>query len=71
MIWLFVLGLGALALPIPWSLIPLAIGYLDVAIVDPYLARHGEAPRHFAALRPAQAAVFLIGILVLALRTLA
>jgi hypothetical protein len=65
-IWLFGFGLATLVLPPPWSFLPLALGYLDVAVIDPYLARHGEAPRHFAALRPAQAVIFLIGVALLA-----
>ncbi|WP_454886020.1 DUF3429 domain-containing protein [Sphingomonas oryzagri] len=64
MVWLFLLGAGALVSPTPlMSLVLLAIGYASVAILDPIAARRGEAPPHFARLRPPQMGVALIGLI--------
>lgn len=64
MIWLFVLGAGALASPTPlMSLVLLAIGYASVAILDPIAARKGEAPPHFGRLRPPQMGIALLGLI--------
>lgn len=64
MIWLFVLGAGALVAPTPLvSLVLLAIGYASVAILDPISARRGEAPPHFANLRPPQMGIAILGLI--------
>lgn len=64
MVWLFVLGAGALASPTPlMSLVLLSIGYASVAILDPIAARRGEAPPHFARLRPPQMGIALLGLI--------
>ncbi|WP_164857349.1 DUF3429 domain-containing protein [Sphingomonas crocodyli] len=61
---------GLLAMPI-FLLAPvigvaiLIAGFLAVAIADPVAARRGEAPRHFARLRPLQMALGLTGLLLL------
>jgi hypothetical protein len=66
MLWLFVLGAGALALPRPLlSLALLVVGYASVMVLDPAAARVGIAPVHFARLRPPQMAVALIGLFAL------
>ncbi|TZG25761.1 DUF3429 domain-containing protein [Sphingomonas montanisoli] len=68
-ILLFIAGL--LALPV-FLLSPVAgilllmLGYAGVAVLDPLAARRGEAPRHFARLRPPQMAVGLLGLGLLA-----
>jgi hypothetical protein len=63
MLWLFGLGAGALASPTPLtSLVLLAIGYASIAILDPIAARRGEAPPHFARMRPTQMGVALLGL---------
>lgn len=54
MFWLFVLALAAFAVPALPALVLLLIGYASVAVLDPPAARHGEAPRFFARLRPVQ-----------------
>jgi hypothetical protein len=64
MIWLFLLGAGALVAATPLvSLVLLAIGYASVAILDPIAVRRGEAPPHFARLRPLQMGIALIGLI--------
>jgi hypothetical protein len=64
MLWLFVLGAGALVAPTPLvSLVLLAIGYASVAILDPISARRGEAPPHFERLRPPQMGIALLGLI--------
>jgi hypothetical protein len=64
MIWLFLLGLGGLVSPTPlMSLTLLAIGYVSVAILDPIAARRGEAPAHFARLRPPQMGIAVLGLI--------
>jgi hypothetical protein len=64
MIWLFVLGAGALVAPTPlMSLVMLVIGYASIAILDPIAARRGEAPPHFARLRPPQMAIAVLGLI--------
>ena len=64
MIWLFLMGAGALVCPTPlMSLVLLAIGYASVAILDPIAARTGGAPPHFARLRPPQMGVAMIGLI--------
>ena len=64
MIWLFLLGAGALVAATPLvSLVLLAIGYASVAILDPMAASRGEAPPHFARLRPPQMGIALLGLI--------
>lgn len=68
MIWLFLLGFGGLVSLTPLiSLTLLAIGYASVAILDPIAARRGEAPPHFARLRPVQMAIAVFGLVALIL----
>ena len=63
MIWLFVLGAGAFAMPTPTqALALLLIGYVSVAVLDPIAARKGEAPAHFASLRPPQMAIGAVSL---------
>lgn len=61
-IWLFVVGLAALVLGPPACFGTLIVGYASVAILDPPAARRGEAPAHFARLRPPQMLVALAGL---------
>lgn len=64
MIWLFVLGAGAFVCPTPlMSLVLLTIGYASIAVLDPMAARKGEAPPHFARLRPPQMGIALLGLI--------
>lgn len=70
MMWLFLLGAGALAVPTALSaLLLLVLGYASVAILDPIAARNGEAPAHFARLRPPQMGLALIGLIALMVET--
>lgn len=64
MMWLFILGAGSLVSPTPLvSLTLLAIGYASIAVLDPIAARSGEAPPHFARLRPPQMGIALLGLI--------
>ena len=63
------LGLAAAGLLSPqprWACLILAAGYTDVAVDDPIMAEHGEAPAFFAELRPAQMMLGVAGLLTLA-----
>lgn len=44
----------------------LILGYAGVALLDPLAARRGDAPRHFAKLRPPQMGVGVVGLVLLA-----
>lgn len=66
----FVPGLLALALWLPAALALLIAGYAGVWLFDPWAARHGEAPRYFARLRPPQMMVALAGLAILLARAL-
>lgn len=70
MAWRFGCGLLALALWLPAAFVLLIAGYLGVALFDPWAARHGEAPRYFAQLRPPQMAVAILGLALLLARAL-
>jgi hypothetical protein len=64
MLWLFILGAGALVSPTPLvSLVLIAIGYGSIAILDPIAARRGEAAPHLARLRPPQMGIALLGLI--------
>ncbi len=55
MLWLFVAGVASLLSP--WPVVSLVLqlaGFASMAVLDPAAARHGEAPRYFARLRPVQ-----------------
>ncbi len=55
MLWLFVVGVASLLSP--WPVVSLGLqlaGFASMAVLDPAAARHGEAPRYFARLRPVQ-----------------
>ncbi len=67
MLWLFTLAFVALLSGSNGAAIALlTIGYASVAILDPIAARRGEAPAHFARLRPPQMAVAIISLLLMA-----
>lgn len=66
MLWRFACGLAALAVAELWAFPILAAGYLSALVHDPHAARHGEAPRFFASLRPPQMIVALTGLVILA-----
>ena len=71
-IWLFVLG--AAPLFSPWMLastLLLMAGYGSMLVLDPVAARHGEAPRYFARLRPPQLLLLLAGLASLLVKLLA
>lgn len=65
MLWLFLAGLGALALPTLVAMILLALGYLSLLVLDPIAARHDETPLYFARFRPWQMAVPVVSLLLL------
>lgn len=67
-IGLFLLGLAALASSFVYAFPLLALGYLLVGLFDPPEARRDRAPAHFARLRPAQAAMFVLALGLLAAR---
>ena len=58
----FFFGLGAMIVPIGYAFLLLIIGYAIGGVLDRKAARAGEAPRHFAQLRPIQAAIAIIGL---------
>ena len=62
MILRFSLGLLALVAGPATGFALLLIGYASIALTDPWLARWGGAPRHFARLRPPQMLVALVGL---------
>ena len=63
----FGLAFAALLSPKPtMSCLLLATGFGDIAISDPKMAEHGEAPTFFAELRPAQMTLGVASLLVLA-----
>lgn len=66
----FLLGLAALATPLPIAFGLLALGYLSILVTDPGAARRGEAPRYFARLRPPQASIAVVGLLLCLVRAL-
>lgn len=68
--WRFGCGLLALVAWLPVAFALLIAGYLGVALFDPWAARHGEAPRYFARLRPPQMAVAIAGLALLLARSL-
>ncbi len=49
------------------SCLLLAAGFTDVAVNDPVMAEHDEAPEFFAELRPPQMALAVAGLLTLAI----
>mgnify|MGYP006283745233 CR=1 FL=1 len=58
MLWLFALGVGALAAPdAVLASALLFIGFASLAAIDPIAARRGAAPPFFARLRPVQMAI--------------
>ncbi len=69
MLWRFLCGRAALVVPSIWAFPILAAGYLSALAYDPHAARHGEAPRVFAALRPPQMIVALAGLVTLSALT--
>ena len=69
-LWRFGCGLLALVVWLPAAFALLIAGYLAVALFDPWAARHGEAPRDFARLRPPQMAVAIAGLAMLLGRAL-
>ena len=55
MLWLFCTGVVSLLSPWPGPALVLQLaGFASMAVLDPIAARHGEAPRYFARLRPVQ-----------------
>ncbi|RPF71477.1 DUF3429 family protein [Aurantiacibacter spongiae] len=64
-------GLLALVLSPQWAFPILVAGYASVLVYDPHAARHGEAPRFFAGLRPPQIGIALAGLLALSAVALA
>lgn len=72
MLWLFVLGLAALA-TLPLALTPLLlllVGYASLAVLDPLAARRQEAPLFFERLRPVQMLIPILSLVALLTRTL-
>ncbi len=70
MVLRFSLGLLALMAGPPTGFGLLIIGYASIALTDPWLARWGGAPQHFARLRPPQMLVAIIGLVALFLLSL-
>lgn len=63
----FTLGLLALIAGPLTAFVLLILGYASIAVTDPWTARWGGAPEHFARLRPPQMAVALVGLIALLL----
>ncbi|WP_454279148.1 DUF3429 domain-containing protein [Sphingomonas sp. Marseille-Q8236] len=70
MILRFSLGLVALIAGPSTGFALLILGYGSIALTDPWIARWGGAPRHFARLRPPQMVVALAGLIALFLLSL-
>ncbi|MDQ1229430.1 DUF3429 domain-containing protein [Sphingomonas sp. SORGH_AS_0879] len=70
MILRFSLGLVALIAGPPTGFALLILGYASIALTDPWIARWGGAPLHFARLRPPQMMVALIGLIAMFLLSL-
>ena len=71
MLWLFVLGVAALAtVPLGVARVLLLIGYVSLAVLDPLAARRGEAPLFFARLRPVQMLIPIVSMLAILVRDL-
>lgn len=70
MLWLFLLGFGALITPLWVGFALLILGYGSIAAFDPQAARAGLAPGYFARLRPSQMVIFIGGLALLLVRTL-
>lgn len=70
MLWLFAAGCGALLVPLPIAFALLAAGYASIALFDRRAAARGQAPAHFARLRPPQMALAVLGLLLLGARVL-
>ena len=70
MLALFLLGLAGIAMPWAAAFPALGLGFAAVAWLDPRAARAGEAPRHFARLRPPQMAIAIVGQAALLARAL-
>jgi hypothetical protein len=66
----FGIGLVALAVWLPGAFALLILGYASVPLTDAHAARHGQAPRYFAVLRPPQMGIALLGLAILLLRSL-
>lgn len=67
-LWLFVLGLAALALPSkPLALVLLLAGYTSLLVLDPWSARRGEVPLFFERLRPLQMTIPVVSLAALLL----
>ena len=62
---LFALAFAAFLAPPPIAFALLACGYGGIGVVDRGAARRRLAPPHFAALRPAQAAIAVVSLLAL------
>lgn len=63
--------LAGLALVWPGRLVPLALllaGYVTVPLLDRRAAFHGDAPAHFASLRPPQMAIAIASLAALLIR---
>lgn len=61
----FALGFLALIATPSTGFALLVLGYASIALTDPWLARWGGAPQHFARLRPPQMVVAIIGLIAL------
>lgn len=69
MLWLFVVGLAAFVVQTQASALALClVGFVSIAILDPIAARRGEAPAHFAHLRPPQMAIGALALAALLVR---
>lgn len=67
----FTLALLAIALdPMPLRLLALLIGYATAAVLERHAALAGNAPAHFARLRPGQMGIGVIGLALALARTL-
>lgn len=70
MLWLFLLGFGALSSPLWIGFSLLILGYGTIAVYDPQAAKVGLAPEHFARLRPVQMGIIILGLVLLTGRSL-
>lgn len=72
MLWLFSIGVASLMSPWPGPAAVLQLaGFVTLAVLDPLAARHREAPRYFARLRPVQLLIPMASLAVVLWRVLA
>ncbi|GGB20266.1 hypothetical protein GCM10011380_07310 [Sphingomonas metalli] len=68
LVYFVIAGLALIVPDATARLILLFIGFAAVVLLDTRAARHGDAPAHFARLRPPQIAIALVALVAMMLR---